>query len=563
MKHAASKLTFSPDGTILATGGGDVRLWEAATGKLLRCCEQDDDGEIKSLAFSPDGKTVAAARSNSNTLSLWDVASGKKRLAFAGHLAAVWNLAVSPDGTLLASAAWGQSIHSRRNNVRLWDPATGKEAGTVGDDLGSIGGLAFSPDGRLLAAGNEDGTIRIWDRAARKEVRRLTAHKTMVGWVGFSADGKVLASLAFYDRAIGLWDVVTGKKLQQFAGNQLYPNGKEIALAPDGKTIAQGGTDRPSLVLWDIATGKAMKRFGDYGRPVTHIALSPDGRMLASAGNGGVLLWDAASGKQLRRLQDATIDQWIGFLVFSPDGRTLAYGGGDGSVVRLWEVATGAERCRFVGHRNAVYCGAFSPDGRKFFSGSEDTTVLIWDATGRIAEGRPERIKLTSRELDKLSADLAGTDAARAYRALWALVAAQDQAVALFRDQLRPVRAADPERVDRLLADLDSNAFDVREKATKELQKMGETALSSVHKALAGQPSLEVRRRLEQLLETLSGSPAEQIYRVRAVETLQQIGSPEARRLLEILASGVPEARLTREAKASLQRLAHKPADGP
>jgi WD40 repeat protein len=559
LKSFAPQLAFSPDGAILATGGGNVDLWETGTGKLLRSCERDDDGHIESLAFSPDGKTVAAARSNSQALSLWGVASGKKRLVFAGHLRLVAGVAISPDGKLLASAAWEKN-YTRRNSVRLWNPITGKEVGTVGNDLGFVSGLSFSPDGRFLAAGNEDGSIRVWDRATRKEVRRLAGHKSMVEWIDFTADGKVLASLGYHDRLIRLWDVATGKRLRQFAGSQSIAYGG-IALAPDGKTIAQGGEDKPSLVLWDTATGKAQNLIRDYVRPVSGVALSPDGKMLASKERGGgIQLWELPSGKALRRLPDPNF--WVHPLVFSPDGRTLACGGRD-NIIRLWEVATGAERCQFVGHTAAIRSGVFSPDGRKFFSGSEDTTVLIWDVTGRVAEDRPEFVKLTRRELEDLRTDLEAADGHRAYRALWTLVAAQDQAVALLRDQLRSVSAADPQRVAKLLADLDSNAFDVREKATKELQKMGETALSSVHNALAGQPSLEVRRRLEQLLETLSGSPAEQAFRVRAVEVLEQIGSPEARRLLEMLAGGVPEARLTREAKASLQRLTHKPAVVP
>jgi hypothetical protein len=278
--------------------------------------------------------------------------------------------------------------------------------------------------------------------------------------------------------------------------------------------------------------------------------------MLASAGrDGGVHLWDVASGKAVRRLPDP--GDWVGFLVFSPDGRALACGGGDGTV-RVWEVATAMERCRFAGHRGAVRCGAFSPDGRKLFSGSQDTTVLFWDVTGRVAERRPETAPLSPRKLEELRADLAAADAARAHRALWALAAAPGQAVSMFREQLRPVIAADPERVARLLADLDSDDFAVRDKATKQLQKMGEAALPGLRKALAGQPPPELRRRAERLLDDLSGGTFEQLYTLRALEVLEHIGSPEARRLLETLGGGVPEARLTQEAKASLERLARR-----
>jgi HEAT repeat protein len=216
-----------------------------------------------------------------------------------------------------------------------------------------------------------------------------------------------------------------------------------------------------------------------------------------------------------------------------------------------------------VGHRGGFRSGAFSPNGRLFFSGSQDTTVLIWDLTGRVAAGRPENKKLSPQELEGMRADLAAADASRAHRALWTLTAAPGQAVPLFRAQLRPVVAADPERVARLLADLDSDAFAVRDKATRELQEMGEAALPALRKALDGRPPLERRRRAEQLLERLAGWSPEQLYGLRAVEVLEQVGSPEARRLLRALAEGLPEARLTREAKASLQRLAHRPGAAP
>src|SRR5207249_4592959 len=150
-----------------------------------------------------------------------------------------------------------------------------------------------------------------------------------------------------------------------------------------------------------------------------------------------------------------------------------------------------------------VCCGAFSPDSRRFFSGSQDTTVLIWDVTGTVVEGRPGPAKLSRQQLADLRSELAALDASRAHRALWTLAAAPGQALALFRDQLQPVAAAEPERLARLLADLDTDVFGRRDRATKELHKMGDGALPGLHKALAGRPPLEVRRMVEQLLESL------------------------------------------------------------
>jgi hypothetical protein len=265
-----------------------------------------------------------------------------------------------------------------------------------------------------------------------------------------------------------------------------------------------------------------------------------------------------ATGKEVRWIPNPNV--LASFLVFSPDGRTLALGGRD-KTVRLWEVATGKERCRFVGHSGALRSGTFSPNGRTFISGSEDTTILIWDVTGRIAEGRSESNKLAAREMEDLLADLAGAEASRAHRALWILAAAPRQVVPVFRGQLRPVVAADAERVGRLMADLDSDSFPTRDNARRELQKMGEGALPALLKALASQPSLELRRRVEDLLARLTG--AEHLYALRALEVLEHIGNPEARQVLETVAGGLAEAWLTGEARKSLQRLTHLPTGSP
>jgi hypothetical protein len=178
--------------------------------------------------------------------------------------------------------------------------------------------------------------------------------------------------------------------------------------------------------------------------------------------------------------------------------------------------------------------------------------------TGRVAEGRPDTAKLSPRQLEDLRADLAGADAGRAHRALWTLASAPTQAIPLFRGQLRPVVAADAERVAGLLADLNSADFARRNRATKDIQKMGDGALPALHKALADRPPLEVRRRVERLLEGLAAWSPEQLYALRAVEILECIGSPGAREVLDALAKGVPEAFLTREAQASLSRLSRR-----
>jgi hypothetical protein len=257
---------------------------------------------------------------------------------------------------------------------------------------------------------------------------------------------------------------------------------------------------------------------------------------------------------------------------FSPDGRTLALGESSLSYsdwvdrsVSLWEVATGRERARFLGHRSGVLSLAFSPDGRRLASGSNDTTILIWDVTGRPREVQSAEEPFSPKELDSLWTDLMGEEAARAYRALWALVGAPRQAVPLLQRLPPAVPPSDKlrEQVARLLSKLSNDDFAVRQQAETELVKLGTPALPQLRKALQEEPPLEIRRRLEDLTKRLEkAGEAERARQMRVLEVLEHLGTPEAKRLLEAYAAGAPGAELTEEAKESLQRLARR-ADSP
>jgi hypothetical protein len=150
-------------------------------------------------------------------------------------------------------------------------------------------------------------------------------------------------------------------------------------------------------------------------------------------------------------------------------------------------------------------------------------------------------------------------EAAKARDALWEMVADPGQAVPFLAEQMRPVLAADPMRTGLLIRDLDSDEFAVRERAARELGKLAEAAVPALRLALRGKPPLELRRRVEQLLRDAEAMSHEQLRLLRAVELLEQVGSPEARQVLRALASGAPEVRRTREAKAALNRLARRP----
>jgi hypothetical protein len=190
---------------------------------------------------------------------------------------------------------------------------------------------------------------------------------------------------------------------------------------------------------------------------------------------------------------------------------------------------------------------------------------LIWDVAELVHRQPQEVGKLSANELDAAWSDLAGSDASKAYQAFWRLTAASKSAVDLFKQHIQPIQPADPMRIASLLGDLDSEQFAVRDKASRELEKLGDLAEPKLRKALDKSPSPETRRRLESLLTKLEGSvpSGEQLRALRAGAVLEHVATPEARQLLQKLAAGAPGARLTREAKAATERLEKRPKPSP
>jgi hypothetical protein len=236
---------------------------------------------------------------------------------------------------------------------------------------------------------------------------------------------------------------------------------------------------------------------------------------------------------------------------------------GSEKTIRLWEVATSEFRQELKGHGNRVLALDCSGDGRSLVSGSADGTGLVWDLYPPGEHFAPTGV-LSAEDLQALWADLAGSTGARAYRAVSALAAAPRQAVPLLREHLKPVSAAESRRIARLIADLDDDRFTVREAATAELERLGNIAADALRLAVVATSSPEVRRRGKEVLESLGGKTSpERLRTIRALEVLEQIGEGDSRALLRVLSEGAPDAWLTEEAKAALERLAHRSPGSP
>jgi len=306
-------------------------------------------GEVVSVAFSPDGKTLAAG-SGHNGVFLWDATTGKLLRRIEGRSVGD-NLAFSHDGRLLAVVRnWQQDQEG--NIVQLFDPATGKVVRRIAGHGKLVRAVAFSPDGKHLATNSEDKTARVWEVATGKELRRFQTSAGPGHVVAFSPDGKVLAFDDGY--SVRLVDPVRGKGLFQLIGHRDVDYGSgsssgylnDIAFSADGTRLVSASCDHTARI-WDVRRGMTRQVLRGHRHFVNAAAFTPGGLTVLTAGEDGtVRVWDTATGKQVKEVpahvlgprKDGDTRRDVFAVVVSPDGKRVATGGRDG-FVRVWELA--------------------------------------------------------------------------------------------------------------------------------------------------------------------------------------------------------------------------------
>jgi len=583
-------IAFSNDGSLLATEGlaHRIEIREVSSGKVIRTF-RDGNSHVRSLHFSPTGKVLSALFAKWNTIIGWSLETGKVTV-FCSEPLPMNSFAYSRGGLLLAAAG---SDHS----VRIFDAVRWRELPLKGGHTAPSTTVTFSPDDNTVTTAGRFSTIRKWDVTTGKELYRP---KQPPGWhtpVAFSPDGKLGVSIRQGGRC-ELWDVSSGEVLLQVGkaedslqGFSFFPDNQTLAtsfsneirfwdlakrkqtassklsllfvvtsmeFSPDGQRVVWPDFAQGGLGLRDPLTGKELEWLERQQFPFRPVIFSRNGKTLIASGQG-VRIYELAT---LHERCMLTLDDRpfaTGGLAVSPDGRILATSMERinlWSNINLWDLSTGKEIGRLVGQPGPS-CLTFSHDGRYLASGSEKHGCLVWDLRKMARVQNPPAP--SSQQLENLWAELAAPDAARAYMALSRLVELSDVAVDLIGKRVRPVTARP--RIPQLIRDLDSDLFAVREKTFAELEALGNLAKPALQAELQKNPSPEFQARINTLLSKTPPVtvPPDQLRDWRALEILEFIGSTKAKGVLEILANGNPEARLTHDAKATLARLSMTP----
>ncbi|KAM3100585.1 TIR domain-containing protein [Phormidesmis sp. 146-35] len=372
-------VAYSPDGTLIATGGNDgtLKLWNP-DGKLA--AEVNSDQEvIWSVAFSPDSKLIATGGSKEGNTRLWD-RNGKQVKELEGKQTLVLSVTFSPDSTLIATGGTDGTL-------KLWNPdgkqilqdRAGKPMPEVGCRQSEVYSVAFSPDSQRMAIGCSDGTLQLWDRDGNPIQETLETNHVKVNSVKFSPDGQQIVT-GGEDGTVRLWNR-DGKEIRELKGRQGIV--QSVALSPDGKLIAAGGHNG-NIQLWD-RNGNSIDEFKGNQGIIWSIAFSPNSQQIVTGGNNGnASLWDRDS-SPIGKLTEKR--SGISNVVFSLDGqqvaisvdKTISHGP---SITELWS-RDGKLIKAWKNDQEKVFTVAFSPDGQQIAIGGDRGTTNLWDREGK------------------------------------------------------------------------------------------------------------------------------------------------------------------------------------
>lgn len=582
---------------------GSARVWDVATGKKQGEFKGHEDG-LYSVSFAADaGQLVTASDDGMVTIWACDTKRVLSRFRVAEPLQRL-PLAFSPCGKMLITG-------HREHIAKLWNISTGKETIPLPAHTGRISSIVAPPGSNQTITGSADGSVCVWETKTGKQLSRLSVAKVPANVLDYGLPGNVFILLS--DSVLSVRDMRTGEEIRQLGKAPttsvalVSPNRKLVAacsndgaihlfdiesgneirrfeiwerkavekvhcvtFSGDGKVIAALIESRSrdflvkgkksnvnTIYVWNTIDGTKMARFPDEQNPVSGqlacIGLSANGQLIASSlRDGRKVFWDVQSGKGRYDFEDSPHRTEL--VVYSPSGRFLAVAG-QGKEIRIIESATGKRIRDLTGHDSAISSLLFAGNDRTLISGSEDTTCLVWDLTAGIT--RPPG-PVGPGDLDQLWSQLAADDAAAAFDAAVKLAAMPAESTPYISKRLRELLAVDAKSISVLIAALESERFEFRQKAKRELEDFGELVEVFLHEAQKGTLSAEARNTVTELLERMQGPTRSKrvVHGLRAIDVLEQIATAESRKTLDRLAQTVVSKLLKQEIVASIQRLA-------
>ena len=589
------ELFTSPGGTKLASASkdGHVQVWETATGRRLGSGAAHVIHGVKAIAFPADGPAVAFGRFGS-ALQLWTI-PGKTLTPQQGHFGTVSRIAYANGGKEILTTG-------DDNKFVRWDAKTGKELASYGHcphainrweakwstmmwENGiqwewSINDAILAPDGEAFYFPNGGGLALVNLKTGQEQHTLYATNGDAIdGRFEISADGRrIVANSTTTTRAdrysTDVWDATTGQSIFDYTFSQdkksiLRIDQVRNAITPDGTKLVSlvykrdpdSEADQLEFFTFDLRTKAKI------GQSLIATDVGPGHIVLAAMDNRSALVfhkteslavWDIPTAKFQRKIP---FEGYPYLTCFSPSGRLLAIAGwidDDKSptryFVRIIEWASGQVR-REIPLESIGQSLCFSPDGTQLAVGTNDSTVLIFD----VGESRePLPLIEALHTPDELTDAIRGDSAKRAWDAIRELSTRPEVAIPLIAAKIQPISKLakpTPEQIAAWLVQLDAPAFAVRESASESLKAKGIGFVAELQAAIQTTPSLEVKSRLETLVEHLMKPPLPNVWEARAIELLERIGTADAQTLLAKIAAGEPTHALTQDAAASLKRL--------
>jgi len=363
----AGCIAFSPDGKTIAAAVDHtaIRIWDIETGQMVREFSVNNNEDFNDLRFSPDGQYLITAADVGQTATIFEVATGKSYRTFKSATA-IQAALFTHDGRSV--------LITNRDKVEIWSLSTSPGGMIFSVNDQPIRKASFSPEGTQVATASNDHTARIWDVANGKTLLILNRHTAEVTDAVFSPDGKMILT-GSADKTARLWDASTGEELRRFEGHM--DEVEKVLFSPDGKYIVTASYDGTARV-WEIQTGKLITIYTNQNSgQLIRTAFSPDGKTVATTGEDRTTrIWDPITGKELMVFRGHT--DIVTGVAFSPDGKLLLTSSWDGTS-RLWDVTSGKELRVFIGHTGTVFGAAFSPDGKYILTSGADQTARLWD----------------------------------------------------------------------------------------------------------------------------------------------------------------------------------------